>query len=317
VLGGGAVGCELGQAFARLGAEVSIVETAQRLVGREEPRASAVLAAALSAAGVRVLTLLKVTQASTVAGDVELMVSGVGPLRADRMLVATGRRLNTAGLGLQHAGERLDEQGAVVVDRRLRTSNPRIYAGGDVTGTLPFTHVAGLHGSIAVTNALLAPLRAIDHDTMPWVTFTDPEIAHVGLTEEQARSRHGSAVRSRLLGHDHVDRAITEDDTDGFTQVVLDGHGRVLGVTVVAPRAGEMLAELTGLIARRGRLRDLASVVHPYPGDGVWNASLAQLQVAMGTPTIRRATRVLARLRRTTTPLRIGRSAKTYPGTRS
>ncbi|WP_199435575.1 FAD-dependent oxidoreductase, partial [Qaidamihabitans albus] len=181
---------------------------------------------------------------------------------ADRVLVATGRRPATSGLGLDTAGVDVDERGYASVDARLRTSNRRVYAAGDITGALPFTHVAGMHGSIAATNALLAPTRSIDHEHIPRVTFTDPEIAHVGLTEQQARQRHGTDVRVRLLEHAHVDRAVTEDATEGFTHVVLDGKGRVLGATIAAPRAGEMIAELTALTARSGRLHDLASVAH-------------------------------------------------------
>ncbi|AEA23537.1 Mercury(II) reductase [Pseudonocardia dioxanivorans CB1190] len=303
VLGGGPIGCELGQAFARLGAEVTIIEATDRLVPREEPRAAIVLSAALSADGVRVLTSTTVTKAAEQAEEVRLDLTGragTSVLDVDRLLVATGRRPRTDGLGLETAGVHVNEHGYVAVDAKLRTSNRRIYAAGDVTGAPAFTHVAGMHGSIAATNALLAPVRRIDHDTIPWVTFTDPEIAHVGLTEDQARQRHGDAVRVRLLRHEHVDRAIVEDDTDGFTQVVLDAKGRVLGATIVAPRAGEMIAELTGLVARRGRLRDLASMIHPYPAwsDGVWNAAIAESSDALQTPAKRRLTGALLRLRR-------------------
>ncbi|MGH3437422.1 MAG: FAD-dependent oxidoreductase, partial [Sciscionella sp.] len=158
----------------------------------------------------------------------------------------TDRCPSTSGLGLDTAGVRTDKRGYVTVDTRLRTSNPPIYAAGDVTGEPAFTHVAEVHGSIAATNALLAPVRRIDHDTMPWVTFTEPEIAHVGLTESQARERYGDAVQVRMLPYTELDRAITEDDTDGFSHVVLGKRGKVLGATIVAPRAGEMLTELAG-----------------------------------------------------------------------
>lgn len=190
----------------------------------------------------------------------------------------------------------------MAVDAKLRTSNRRIYAAGDVTGALPFTHVAGMHGHVAATNALLVPSREVDHDRMPWVTFTDPEVAHCGLTEQQARRRHGKNVRVRLLQHDTLDRAVTEDATDGFTHVVLDAKGTVLGATVVAPRAGEMIAELAALVARGGKLRELTPVVHPYPGwtDGVWNAAVAESQASLRRPLIRRALRMLIRLRRVT-----------------
>jgi pyruvate/2-oxoglutarate dehydrogenase complex dihydrolipoamide dehydrogenase (E3) component len=305
VLGGGPIGCELGQAFARLGSEVTIIEASDRLVPREEPRAGAALSVVLAAEGVRVLTSTTVTKAGGTPGGIELAISGPGgpsSVRTDQVLVATGRRPSTSGLGLETAGVRLNDRGHVTVDAKLRTSNRSIYAAGDVTGKLPFTHVAGMHGSIAATNAILAPIRRINHEQVPWITFTEPEIAHVGLTEEQARQRHGDTVRVRLLEHDHVDRAITEDATDGVTHVVLDGKGRVLGATIVAPRAGEMIAELTALIARRGRLRDLASIVHAYPSwaDGAWNAAVAEADAALGSSRMKRVTGALLRLRRAT-----------------
>jgi pyruvate/2-oxoglutarate dehydrogenase complex dihydrolipoamide dehydrogenase (E3) component len=305
VLGGGPIGCELGQAFARLGVEVTIVEAVERLVPQEEPQASAVLAARLASEGVRVLTATTVNSARGVPGAVELDTTGPeghAVLCADRVLVATGRRPRTVGLGLQAAGVELDGRGYVAVDAKLRTSNPRVYAAGDVTGAPAFTHVAGIHGSIAATNAVLGPFRRVNHATMPWVTFTNPEIAHVGLTEAQARQRHGAAVRVRLLPHTHVDRAITEDDTDGFTHVVLGPGRRVLGATIVSPRGGEMLAELGSVVARGGRLREVSSVVHAYPtwADGVWNTALAEVRDAMAAPATRRATRLLMRLRRAT-----------------
>jgi pyruvate/2-oxoglutarate dehydrogenase complex dihydrolipoamide dehydrogenase (E3) component len=301
VLGGSAVGCELGQAFARLGSQVTIVEALDRLIPREEPRAATVLATRLNSEGIDVLTSTRLARAMGVLGSVELEITGPDDravLRADRVLVATGRRPRTDGLGLDAAGVAVDERGHVTVDSRLRTSNRRVYAAGDVTGGPAFTHVAGIHGSIAATNALLGPLRRVDHDTMPRVTFTDPEIAHVGLTEDQARRRHGERVRVRTLRNTEVDRAVTEDDTDGFTQVVLGRGNRVLGATIVAPRAGEMLAEPAAVVARGGRLRAVSSVVHAYPtwADGVWNTALAEANTTLTSP----AVRLLMALRRTT-----------------
>lgn len=299
VLGGGPVGCELGQAFARLGTEVTLVEAAGRLLPREEPAAGAALTEALRGEGVEVCTGVSVRQASLdtvrVTGP-----AGVRTLRAERILVAAGRRPRSGGLGLPVAGVRCGPGGHVVVDAKLRTSNPRIYAVGDVTGLLPFTHVAGMHGSVAATNAVLAPLRRVHHESMPWVTFTDPEVAHVGLTEEAGRSRHGPSVRVRVLRHSEVDRAVTDARTGGFTQVVLDRRGRILGATIVAPRAGEMLAELTAALRRGDTLRRLAGAVHPYPtwGDGVWNAALAELAGRLTAPAIRRGTDLLRALRR-------------------
>lgn len=303
VLGGGPIGCELGQAFARLGSQVTLIEAADYLLPREEPRAGTALSTALTAEGVRVLTSSTITRVACNTGTAELTVSGPAgkaTVNADRVLVATGRSPRTRDLGLNLAGVHLDEHGHVAVDAKLRTSNRRVYAAGDVTGVLPFTHVAGMQGSIAATNALLAPVRRLDPERVPWVTFTNPEVAHVGLTEDQARLRHGDAVRTRLVTHDHSDRAITEDDTGGFTHVLLDGEGRVLGATIVAPRAGEMIAEITALIARRGRLRDLASVVHAYPtwSGSVWTAAVAEADAALRSPLTRHVTGTLLRLRR-------------------
>lgn len=308
VLGGGPIGCELGQAFARLGSEVTIIEATGSLVPAEETPAGSRLAAALAAEGIDVRTGSTMTKAGGIPSALELEISGsagTAVVRADRVLVATGRRPRTAGIGLDAGGVRTDDRGQVVADAKLRTSNRRIYAAGDVTGALPFTHVAGMHGSIAATNAVLAPTRRIDHEHIPWVTFTDPEIAHVGLTETQARQRHGDAVRVRMVRHDHLDRAIVEDDTDGFTHVVLDQKGRVLGATIVAPRAGEVIAELAALIARRARLRDVAPVVHAYPtwADGVWHAAVAEADAALRTPLMLRVTRTLLRLRRMSRPV--------------
>jgi pyruvate/2-oxoglutarate dehydrogenase complex dihydrolipoamide dehydrogenase (E3) component len=305
VLGGGPSGCELGQAFARLGADIVIVEATDRLLPREEPQASAILATRLAAEGIQVRTGTTVTHATGEPGDTTLTATGPdGPLSlaVDAVLVATGRQARTTDLGLDQAGVRLDDRGYVMVDRRLRTSNPHIYAAGDVTGGPAFTHVAAVHGSIAASNAVLAPLRGIDHDRMPWVTFTDPEIAHVGLTEQRARDRYGDGVQVRSLAHRRLDRAIIEGDTAGFTQVVLDPKGRVLGATIVAPRAAEMITELAVLVARRDRLRGLASVVHPYPSwsQAVWTTAITDSAAALARPPARWGVQLLRRFRRAT-----------------
>jgi pyruvate/2-oxoglutarate dehydrogenase complex dihydrolipoamide dehydrogenase (E3) component len=298
VVGAGPVGCELGQAFARLGSEVTLVERAERILPSAEPRASAVLAEALEAEGVRVLTGSSVVR---VVGGVALVDTGSSSIEvaAGQVLAAAGRTPRTTGIGLSAAGVDIDERGYVRVDAKLRTSNSRIFAAGDVTGAPAFTHVAGMHGSIAATNALLAAVRSLDVDRVPSVVFTAPEVAQVGLTESRARQRHGRGVRTRVLDHTEVDRAVAEDRTSGFTQVVLDGRGRVLGATVVGPRAGEMLTELTPLVARGGRLRELAGVVHPYPGwaDGVWKVALAEVADALARPVPRAVSGGLRTLR--------------------
>jgi pyruvate/2-oxoglutarate dehydrogenase complex dihydrolipoamide dehydrogenase (E3) component len=303
VLGGGPVGCELGQAFARLGTEVTIVETAERLLPREEPVAGETLAARLTGEGIHVRAGSTATAVHGGGGEVRVDLQSGGGAGSSvigaAILVATGRSPRTEGLGLDAVGVRVDGRGYVRTDSRLRTDNRRIYAAGDVTGHPAFTHVAGVAGSIAATNALLAPIRRLDPDRLPWVTFTEPEVAHVGLTEAEACARHGGAVRVRETSHAGLDRAITDDAGGGVTRVVLDGRGRVLGATIVAPRAAEMLTELTAAVTRRGRLRDLAGVIHPYPGwgDAVWHTALAEWRERLDTPAARRAVGAVLRLR--------------------
>ena len=303
VLGGGAVGCELAQAFARLGSRVVLVELADRLLPVESPDASAVVAAALAADGVDVRTGTTLESVTARGDEVVAALRADGrrsEVSAQRVLAAVGRRPDVGGLEPGAAGVDVGERGEVRVDERLRTANPRVFAAGDVTGGLALTHVAGVGGSIAATNALLGPWRRWEPRAVPWVTYTDPEVARVGPTEDQARASHGRGVRTRRVAHAEVDRAVIEGATAGFTEVVLDRRGRVLGACVVAPRAGEMLAELTALVARRGRLRDLAGVVHPYPGwsDGPWRAALDEVTAATRRPLVRGALAAVLATRR-------------------
>ncbi len=303
VLGAGPIGCELGQGFARLGTAVTLVEGAEQVLPGEEPEASALLGAALVREGLDVRTARRATAVRRGRDGWEVELDGGATVTGERILVALGRRPATAGLGLDVLGVEVSESGHVVVDDRLRTTVPGVFAAGDAVGAVPsgaaapFTHVAGVHGSVAATNAVLAPLRRVDHRGMPRVTYTQPEVAHVGLTEAEARSVVGDGVRVRVLGHAHVDRAVTEDDTEGVTRVVLDARGRVLGATIVAPRAAEMLPELIALTTRRGRLRELVGVTHPYPGwgDGVWNAALAEVGDALNRPAARRLAQLIVR----------------------
>lgn len=297
ILGGGGIGCELGQAFARLGAEVTIVEGADRLLPREDPRAADVVAAALAADGVKVVTGSTVTQVSgTGGGGGALHMDDGSRVEFDQLLVAVGRQPNTASLALPAAGVQTDGRGFIAVDARLRTSNARVWAAGDLTGHPQFTHVAGVHGSVAASNAVLGLRRKVSTTAVPRVTFTTPEVAAVGVGT-------GSPPRGLQVlhwGNEHVDRAVTEGATDGFTRVVTDHRGRILGATVVGPRAGEVLAELTLAVTRGLRARDLAGVTHPYPtyGDGPWNATIADVQARLTRPPAAGVIGVLRRWRR-------------------
>ncbi|NUR05229.1 MAG: FAD-dependent oxidoreductase [Streptomyces sp.] len=295
VLGGGPIGCELGQAFARLGSRVTLVEALPALLPREEPHAAELIRRRLESEGVTVLTGFR---AEKVDG---CEVRGAGrALPYDRLLVTTGRTPNTAGLSLEDAGVAVGAGGRVNIDGRLRTGNRRIYAAGDVTGTSAFTHLAGVQAAAAVTDALLGVRRRIGYRAVPWVTFTDPEVARVGLTADEARQKYKRRARVRTLGHDHVDRAVAEDRTDGFTRLVLDPHGRIVGATVVAPRAGETIAELAAAVRSGRTASQFAATVHPYPtyGDGPWHAALAEVYDRLASPRARTIVGALLSARR-------------------
>ncbi len=192
----------------------------------------------------------------------------------------------------------LDDRGYVAADSMLRTSNVDIWAAGDVTGDAQFTHTAGVNGSIAASNAVLGLRRKVDTTSVPRVTFTDPEVAAVGVSPAAASSN--DELRVQTWQHSHLDRAITESETDGFTKLVLDAKGRVLGATVVSPRAGETLGELTLAVRHGMSTRDLAGTTHPYPtySDGAWNAAIADVQRRLKSPGTARAIALLAGTRR-------------------
>ena len=297
VLGGGSIGCELGQAFARLGSQVTIVEGDDRIVPREDRHAADVLASSLATDGVKVATghgVVNVTGRSGERGTLELDDGSV--IDFDHLLVAVGRRPRTASLGLEAAGVDTDERGFVTVSPTLQTSNPRVWAAGDLTGHPQFTHLAGVHASTAASNAVLGLRRKVSTTAVPRVTFTHPEIAAVGVGTQ--RPPRGLEVRH--WSNEHVDRAIAEGSTDGFTRLVIDKRGHILGATVVGPRAGEALAELTLAVQQGLRTRDLAGTTHPYPtyGDGPWNAAIADVQQRLAQPGTALAIRALATIRR-------------------
>jgi len=297
VLGAGSIGCELGQGLARLGVEVTLVEGAPRVLPREDAAAAAVVHRALETEGVtiRVGQSVASVTASGARGGTLCLDDGT-TVDFDSLLVAVGRQPRTRDLGLDTVGVDLDERGFLVVDRRLRTTNPRIWAAGDLTGQPQFTHVAGVHGSLAASNAVLGVRRSMETSAVPRVTYTHPEVAAVGI--DTGREREG--VRILTLEHEHVDRAVTEGHTDGFTRLAVDDKGRILGAAVVGPRAGETLGELALAVRRGLRTRDLAGITHAYPtwNDGPWNAAIADVREQLGRPATRRVLQTLARTRR-------------------
>ncbi|GAA3732076.1 dihydrolipoyl dehydrogenase family protein [Salinactinospora qingdaonensis] len=273
VLGGGAVGCELAQAFARFGAEVTVIEAAKRLLPGEATEASRVVTERFAAEGIGVRTGATVRSVRSVDGGARLELADGDAVTAQRVLVATGREPVTAGLGLATAGVATDERGAIRTDAHLATTRRGVYAAGDVTGGPALTHAAYLMGRIAAENALGRRRQArFSAAAVPRVVFTSPEVAQVGLTEAGAVRRHPRA-RVAHLPLSEVDRAVTAGRTDGFVTIVagrrrVTGHlggGRVLGATVVGERAGEVIHELA-LAVRTGMFTGrLAQTTHAYP----------------------------------------------------
>ncbi len=278
VLGGGPIGVELAQAFRRLGSQVTVVEAAPTLLAREEPEARAALGAVLAREGVSVLTGAAVVEVT--AGPVLHLRDG-RRVAGSHLLVAGGRTPATDGFGLDATGARVDERGRVVTDRWLRAART-VWAAGDCTSPLQFTHVGHEQGRLATKNALGSPARpgsrlAWSDRVVPWVTFTEPEVAHVGLTEAQAHARFGERALISVARDEEGDRPRTAGETDGFVKLVAVAPRvggaplcRLVGMTVVGPAAGEQIAE--GALAMRAGLHAfrLAQVVKAYP---TWSLS--------------------------------------------
>ena len=264
VLGGGPIGCELGQAFSRLGSRVTLVEALERLLPREEPFAGETLGRVLTEEGVDVRTGVAAARFVAEGEGGALHLADGSAIPFDRVLVATGRTPVTEGLDLQAVGVETGASGEILVDERLRTTGDRIFAGGDVIGDLQFTHVAGYHALVALANGLFRARQRIERDWTPWATFTDPEVAHVGLTEAQARERHGDRVETYEFDYSELDRALTAGTT-GAVKLVAGRRGRLLGATIVGAAAGESISEAARLIREGRKVTDLSRMIHVYP----------------------------------------------------
>jgi pyruvate/2-oxoglutarate dehydrogenase complex dihydrolipoamide dehydrogenase (E3) component len=301
ILGGGPIGCELGQAFQRLGTQVTLVQRRGYLLPKEEPEACELMAERLRADGV---DLRLGTKAVRVEGR-RLVVDDGEPVEFDRILVAAGRRSDTDDLGLDAIGAELDEHGGVRVDDRLATTAKGVYAAGDAVTALPFTHVAGYHGRTVAANALFRTRTRVSYDAVPWATFTDPEVGRVGLTEQQARERHGDAAVAVKHDYAHNDRAITAGEAHGFAKLVGDPKGRLVGATVAAPRGGESIAELAAWVRVGRKIDDVSQTVHAYPtfSEGQARAADDYLREKFLNPRVRRFTKpALGLLRRIDRP---------------
>lgn len=294
ILGGGPIGCELGQAFGRLGIEVTLLEAGSRLLPRDDEEASAIVLKALCAEGVQVRTDSHAQGVEMSGGHWHIRIDADDATQAiecDQLLVCAGRTPNVAGLNLEAAGVEYDETRGVHVDATLRTSNSRIYAAGDVASPFRFTHAADAGARIVIQNALFgfAGRRKSTSLVIPWCTYTDPEVAHVGITPSDAH-QNGVALDTIRIGMDSVDRAVIEGETEGFLKVHLArGTDRMLGATIVCKNAGEMIGEITLAISKGMGLKAIASVIHPYPtrSDAIRKAADAYNRTRL-TPPLRR-----------------------------
>ncbi len=298
VLGGGPVGVEMAQAYRRLGAEVTLVE-GKRLLGRDDPELVAIVRAQLIEDGVTIHEETPVTAVEADGAGVALTCgSGDASVRlsGSHLLVAAGRRPKIDGLGLEDAGVALND-GVPLIDARLRTTNKRIFAIGDVVGPYRFTHTASYQARIVITNALFRLPARVRYDAVPWVTYTDPELAHVGLSEVEARAK-GNEVRILRFPFEENDRAIAEGATRGLVKVVATRRGRVLGASIVGAHAGELILPWVLAVKYRLGVGKLAQAIVPYPTLSEASARAAgsfHAPMLFG-PRTKRLVRMLARL---------------------
>jgi pyruvate/2-oxoglutarate dehydrogenase complex dihydrolipoamide dehydrogenase (E3) component len=267
VIGGGPIGCELAQAFRNLGSQVTIIER-DRFLPREEPAASALLAKVFEREGIEVLLESLVERVSLEGSKKRVHIARNGKaltVEGDQILIGVGRVPNVDNLGLEAAGVEYDARAGINVSDTLQTSNPNIYAAGDCCMQYKFTHAADAGAQIVIQNALFGGRKRLSALNMPWCTYTHPEIAHVGMYEHQATER-GIETDSYAFEMAENDRAMADGETEGFVKVVVKkGSGNILGATIVAAHAGEMINEISVAMAAGMGLGKIGGVIHPYP----------------------------------------------------
>jgi pyruvate/2-oxoglutarate dehydrogenase complex dihydrolipoamide dehydrogenase (E3) component len=295
VIGGGAVGVELAQAHSRLGAEVTVID-ARPLLSREENELVAKLAECLRAEGIRLRPSTAIGSVERDGEEIAVVLANGERITGSHLLVAAGRQPNTAALDLPAAGIAATRHG-VTVDPRLRTTNRHVYAIGDVAGAPQFTHVALYHAGVVIRNALFRlPARA-DYRALPWVTYSDPELAAVGMSEATARDAHGDKIRVLHWDFAENDRAQTERETTGMVKVIATAKGRILGAAILGPGAGDQIMPWTLAISQRLKIGAVANLVVPYPtrGEAGKRAAGSFYTPTLFSPRTRRLVRLLAR----------------------
>ena len=293
VIGAGPIGCELSQAFQRLGCEVTVMHADAHILPREDPDAARLLEQRLEAEGIRVMSSAKVERVEVHGADkrVRLILPGgrADEIAVDEILLGVGRAPNVENLGLETAGVTYDAKRGVRVNDYLQTTNSRIYAAGDVCMNWKFTHAADAAAKIAVANALFLRTQKLSSLVMPWCTYTDPEVAHVGMYERDAEAA-GIEVDTFRVPLREVNRAVTDGEDEGFVKIhVKRGSDRILGATIVASHAGEMLSEITLAIVGKLGLRAILKTIHPYPtqAEGIKRAAGLYMR-GKATPRVKR-----------------------------
>ncbi|MEO7021869.1 MAG: FAD-dependent oxidoreductase [Ktedonobacteraceae bacterium] len=302
VVGGGPIGVELSQAFARLGTQVTLIQGPERLLPREDPEVSEAITSVLQNDGVKILTNTRLIRARRQGtGRVVTVRCGAEEreIEADELLLAVGRQPNVAGLNLEAAGIKYDSKG-IAVDAYLQTSASPILAVGDVLGGYLFTHVAAYQAGIAVRNALVTiAKKRVDYRVVPWCTFTDPEAARVGLTLAEAQREH-TQVRVAKFPYAAIDRAQTEHATIGFIKLILAGKkDEIVGVHIVGVQGGELLGELALAMSKRLTLNHIVGTIHAYPtiASGLQQATFEAYLGSAGMHSNRKLVRMLLALR--------------------
>ena len=291
VIGGGPIGLEMAQAFRRLGSRVTVLEAAAFLA-KDDPELSAIVVQQLKDEGVDLRAGARIER---VDGTTILLADGER-LEASHLLVAAGRAPNVEALGLDKAGVAFTKH-SITVDAALRTSNRRVWAIGDCNGLYAFTHMAGYEASLFIRSLFRLPVR-LDASIVPWTTYTDPELAQVGSSERAARDRHGEGIKVLRWKFSDNDRAQAERRTEGLVKVIVDARGRILGATIVAPRAGELIQPWCLAISKRLRIAAMASFLPPYPtlGEASKRAAGSYFTAKLFAPTTQRLVRFLSRL---------------------
>ena len=263
VIGGGPIGMEMAQAHRRLGCKVTVLEAFQPLA-KDDPELTAVVLHALRGEGIDIRAQVAIAEVKSVKKSIQIILKDGDKIEGSHLLIAAGRVPNIEGLNLEAGGVSYTKSG-ITVDASLRSSNRSVYAAGDVAGGLQFTHVAGYHAGLIIRNAMFKLPVKNRTDVIPWVTYTDPELAHVGLTEAAAKKLHGDIVRVLRWTFKENDRAQTEGKTQGLVKIIVGKRGVVLGASIVGAGAGELIAPWVLAVTYRLKISAFANMVLPYP----------------------------------------------------